>query len=57
MYPAGNITNTYTVEPLLSGLQFTVPLTGMQFLSTFSMQAELWADSHSYIDSRKENDT
>jgi hypothetical protein len=32
-----------------------VPLTGMQFLSTFSARAELWADSRSYIDTRKEN--
>jgi hypothetical protein len=46
----------HTVEPLLSGLRLTVPLTGMQFLSTFSARAELWADSRSYIDSRKEND-
>jgi hypothetical protein len=33
----------------------TVPLTSMQFLSTFSAQAELWADSRSYIDTQKEN--
>jgi hypothetical protein len=44
-----------TVEPLLSGLWLTVPLTGMQFLSTLSGRAELWADSRSYIDTRKEN--
>jgi hypothetical protein len=45
----------YTVEPLLSVLRLTVPLTGMQFLSTFSVWAELWADSRLYIDTRKEN--
>jgi hypothetical protein len=27
----------------------------MQFLSTFRVQAELWADSHSYIDAQEEN--
>jgi hypothetical protein len=27
----------------------------MQFLSNFSARAELWADSRSYIDTRKEN--
>jgi hypothetical protein len=27
----------------------------MQFLSTSSARAELWADSRSYIDTRKEN--
>jgi hypothetical protein len=32
-----------------------MPLTGTQFLSTFIVQAELWADSHSYIDTQKEN--
>jgi hypothetical protein len=32
-----------------------MPLTGMQFLSTFSARAELWADSRPYIDTRKEN--
>jgi hypothetical protein len=45
----------YTVEPLLSGLRLTVPLTGMQFLTTSSARAELWADSRSYVDTRKEN--
>jgi hypothetical protein len=30
-----------TLEPLLSWLRLTVPLTGMQFLSTFSARAEL----------------
>jgi hypothetical protein len=43
------------VEPLLSGLRLTVPLTSMQFLSIFSAWAELWVDSHSYIDTQKEN--
>jgi hypothetical protein len=36
-------------------LQLTVPLTSMQFLSTLSAGADLWADSRSYIDTRKEN--
>jgi hypothetical protein len=44
-----------TVEPLLSGLWLTVPLTGMQFLSTFRAWVELWADSRLYVDTRKEN--
>jgi hypothetical protein len=44
-----------TEKPLLSGLRLTMPLTGMQFLSTFSVRAEMWADSRSYIDTRKEN--
>jgi hypothetical protein len=35
------IITVYAVEPLLSGLRLTVPLTGMQFLSIFSALAEL----------------
>jgi hypothetical protein len=32
-----------------------MPLTGMQFLSIFSVWAELWVDSRSYINTQKEN--